>query len=203
MRTTYNRERVRKITINKTIIGSWVAATTFNNTYEACWRFDPAGTNATHNGGPGSITNVAIPDWTAAISMYTLYRVNYVKMTFRVSATVDTPGLYPVMWSRYMYDADFPQTSVRSNLQAKPNVVMTTFSDDNKLATFKVYPRIQQGASFFTLSSLPEGFYPVKMPYIDCTRPVALFGFAWTATIPNGFSMTVDVQYNVSFKKGR
>ena len=199
-----NQERDRRVTISKTLVSTFIINTAYAGTFNTFWKFDPSGAQGTSQGTPSIAALAPINDWNNYITTYQRYRVNYIKLYFRVTSTVDAPGLWPLMFSRYMYDADFAPPTIVSGLQEKSNMTMIQFTAEKPTYSVKLYPRVQQGVDFWsTTTGLPRGYEPTKMRFTDCTRPVQLFGFAYSIRMNAGFALDVDQEYNITFRSSR
>lgn len=175
--------------------------------------FDPAGVNGLCAGsiGAGGVwapTPAAMDAWGSYSLLYQNYRVNWIRLRFRfLNATTSALAQeqWPVMYSRFMYDPDMavagPTLEV---IEDFANVVCDTFSSTNSAVTKVIYPRVMQGVDFYTTTSLPRSYRPVKMPWTDVTRSVQLYGFMFNIVgIPAGYQLLVDVTYKVQFKNQR
>lgn len=161
--------------------------------------FDPSGTYSTID---GSAPSTAMNDWTSFVALYDQYKVNYMRLTYTLEPAAGTAfNTQQVrLYARYNYDSSFTSASATSMAQLQ-NCKVYTFSQEQPKVTFKVYPRVDILTYNQSGSLATEGVSISKMKWTDVNYPVRLNGFIhYIPSLPAGWGITLDCEYNVSFR---
>lgn len=188
----------RVFTSTRNIVGNYQTAPV--GTISNVWTFDPFG--ALGNNASGGVPSVVLSDFTALRSLFTNYRVNYISLTFRVTGNGTSSDQ---LWPQLMYvlntDLDLTVGALNSKILDFPGTKYVALSPSNQNFRVKFRPKVLF-ASGYNAAGLPQSYYMRPMRnYVDCTRPVELFGFAmYCAYWPPGFNLNCDLAYSVSWK---
>lgn len=159
------------------------------------------------SGGSGA-TIVACPDFQSFKNIYDEYKIHYIKLIYTY-VTLDnaTGDKTPKLYSRWNYeDSSPPQTG--DELLERSHVKCKTFTQDSRVFSQKCYP-IYDSIGYLKSGSagVPgiSAFIPKKMGWCRLSEPPLLYGHldCLESAMPTGQSITVDVEYKISFRDSR
>lgn len=189
----YNRvSNAKVLTVSKTVFAvfNYVPSSAAGG---VSVKFDPSGLYGTNTVGQ------QMPDWFSFVAVFDQYRVNSVKLTWRIKDTSNA-GTDCLLWGRYNSDGEFP-TPALTNLQELPNVKMHTFTNEAPYCSWTIYPRVRgmiyNGAGTYSTA----GRAVHKMQWTDVDAPTELWGYVFYFTGTDSTqTLSCDFTFNVSFK---